>query len=63
MQELRDSQKAEGQTRIFTHGEKEFESRQAVIAQGVPVNEKTYAELQMIASYTGAEAVLPQPQV
>ena len=63
MQELRDSQKAEGQTRIYTHGEKEFESRQAVIAHGVPVNEKTYAELQMIASYTGAEAVLPQPQV
>ena len=61
MQELRDSNKAEGQDRIYTHGEKEFESKQNVIANGVPVNEKTYAEMQMIAEYTGAADFLPAP--
>ena len=61
MQELRDSNKAEGQDRIYTHGEKEFESKQNVIANGVPVNEKTYAEMQMIAEYTGATEYLPAP--
>lgn len=63
MQELRDSNKAEGQDRIYTHGEKEFESRQKVIAGGVPVNEKTYAEMEMIAQYTGAQDYLPVPLV
>lgn len=61
MQELRDADKAEGQDRIYTHGEKEFEAKQAVLANGLPVNEKTYAEMEMIAQYTGAEALLPKP--
>ena len=61
MQELRDANKAEGQDRIYTHGEKEFYSKQNVIANGVPVNEKTYAEMEMIAEYTGAQAYLPKP--
>lgn len=61
MQELRDADKAEGQSRIYTHGEKEFEAKQAVLANGLPVNEKTYAEMEMIAQYTGAEALLPKP--
>ncbi len=61
MQELRDADKAEGQSRIYTHGEKEFEAMQAVLANGLPVNEKTYAEMEMIAQYTGAEALLPKP--
>jgi len=60
LQELRDSDKAEGQERIYTHGEKEFEARQRVLQYGIPVNEKTYAEMQMIAAYTGAEDLLPQ---
>ena len=59
MQELRDSDKAEGQDRIYTHGEKEYLHRETVIRNGVPVNEKTYGEMQMIARYTGAEAELP----
>lgn len=61
MQELRDADKAEGQSRIYTHGEKEFEAKQAVLAKGLPVNEKTYAEMEMIAQYTEAEALLPKP--
>jgi len=60
MQELRDSKKAEGQDRIYTHGEKEFYARQQVIDQGVSLNEKTYAEMEMIAAYTHAENYLPK---
>lgn len=60
LEELRQSPKAEGAERIYTHGEKEFENRKKVLAEGISVNEKTYAEMQMIAAYTGAEDLLPQ---
>ena len=60
MQELRDADKAEGQNRIYTHGEKEFYSKQDVIANGVSVNDKTYAEMEMIAEYTGAKTMMPR---
>ena len=60
MQELRDSRKALGQERIYTHGEKEFYARQQVIEGGVSLNEKTYAEMEMIAAYTKAEKYLPK---
>ena len=60
MQELRDSKKAAGQDRIYTHGEKEFLARKTVLTQGVLLNEKTYAEMEMIAAYTGTEAFLPK---
>ena len=59
MQELRDSDKAEGQSRIYTHGEKEYYAKQEVISNGVSVNGKTYDEMKMIAKYTGAEKYLP----
>jgi len=60
MQQLRDSVKAEGHDRIYTHGEKEFLARQQVLEQGVSVNEKTYAEMEMIAQFTGSTAYLPK---
>ena len=60
LEELRQSPKAEGADRIYTHGEKEFENRQKVLAEGIRVNEKTYAEMQMIARYTGAADLLPE---
>jgi len=60
LEELRQSPKAEGADRIYTHGEKEFENRQKVMTQGIPVNEKTYAEMQMIAEFTGAMELLPE---
>ena len=63
MQELRDSDKAEGQERIYTHGEKEFFAKQSMVCDGIPVNEKTYAEMQMIAQFTGASAMLPQKRM
>jgi len=61
MQEIRDSHKAEGQERIYTHGEKEYLCEQKVRREGIPVNEKTYAEMQMIGQYTGAAPLLPDP--
>lgn len=61
LQEIRESNKAEGQERIYIHGEKEFEARKRIMEGGVPVNAKTYTELEMIAQYTGAEAYLPRP--
>jgi len=49
LQELRDSKKAEGQNRIYTHGEKEAEMMKKRIASQIPVNEKTFEELKVIA--------------
>ena len=60
MQQVRDSGKAVGQERIYTHGEKEYEARQRIMAEGIPISEKAYAELQMIARYTDTEALLPK---
>lgn len=59
LQELRDSEKAAGQERIYIHGEKEHEARARVLAQGVPVNDKTYGEMTMIAEYTHTAGLLP----
>ena len=60
LQEVRDSAKAEGQERIYIHGEKEYEARDGVVKNGVYLNDKTYAEMQMIAEYTGSTAYLPE---
>ncbi|NBK93682.1 Ldh family oxidoreductase [bacterium 1XD21-13] len=51
LEELRESDKAEGQTRIYTHGEKEQESAKEKQLSGIPVNEKTEGELREIAAY------------
>lgn len=45
---LRKSDKAEGHDRIYTHGEKEAEMRILRKEKGIPVNDKTIAELQKI---------------
>lgn len=60
LQEVRDSKKAEGQTRIRTHGERKYENYAKVIAEGIPVNEKTYGEMERIAQETGAADLLPE---
>ncbi|MCL2832782.1 MAG: Ldh family oxidoreductase [Treponema sp.] len=49
LKELRGSKKAEGQDRIYTHGEKEAEMMASRIHGSVPVNEKTYKEFLEIA--------------
>ena len=60
LQEVRDSAKAEGQDRIFIHGEKEAEAKERVLREGVYLNDKTYEEMKMIGEYTGASAYLPE---
>lgn len=50
LQELRDSDKADGESRIYTHGEKELESMADKLKNGIPVNEKTRKEMQDIAA-------------
>ena len=59
LQEVRDSAKAEGQDRIFIHGEKEAEAKERVLREGVYLNDKTYDEMKMIGEYTGASEFLP----
>jgi len=51
--ELRESEKAEGQGRIYTHGEKEAESMQGRLRGQIPVNEKTLTEMKDIAAKQG----------
>lgn len=53
LEELRNSPKAEGQTRIYTHGEKELESTQEKLKDGLPANEKTIGEMQKIGKTVG----------
>lgn len=45
LRELRDSPKAEGQPRIYTHGEKEIEAVAEMMKNGIPVNENTLLEI------------------
>lgn len=53
LQEMRDSEKAEGQDRIYTHGEKEFENEKKVMEQGVLVSEATFDEIVKLAKDRG----------
>jgi L-2-hydroxycarboxylate dehydrogenase (NAD+) len=55
LQQIRDSEKAEGQTRIYTHGEKEAEARQDRMANGILVNDATLAEIQKLCEELGIE--------
>jgi LDH2 family malate/lactate/ureidoglycolate dehydrogenase len=49
LQELRDSDKAEGQNRIFIHGEREREAKAGRFSSAIPVNVKTLDEMRVIA--------------
>ena len=53
LQELRDSKKAEGHSRIYTHGEKEAELKAMRENTTIPVNEKTMDEIKEIAKEMG----------
>lgn len=55
LRELRESPKADGKDRIYTHGEIEMESRKEKLESGIPVNEKTLEELKMIGKKSGLE--------
>ena len=55
LQELRDSAKAEGCERIWTHGEPEMESMREKLVHGIPAGEKTVEELIGIGSELGLD--------
>lgn len=55
LQELRDAPKAQGQTRIYTHGEKEAQSVERIKAEGVPVDVKTVYEMKQMADHAGID--------
>ena len=55
LEELRNSKKAEGQERIYTHGEKEAEIMAKRKNGTIPVNEKTWKEFGEIAAAQGVE--------
>ena len=58
---LRSSDRAEGCERIYTHGEKEIDMRKLRKEKGIPVNDKTIAELRAIGKKLGQYTV-PFPQ-
>lgn len=55
LQELRNSPKAKGHDRIYTHGEKEMEAVEKVKKEGIPVNENTVVEMIDMANYLGMD--------
>jgi len=55
LQELRDAPKADGQTRIYTHGEKEVAAYSDRMANGIDVNINTVAEMADMAKYLGMD--------
>lgn len=54
---LRESERLPGEKRIYTPGEKAFESMERRIKEGIPVEEKTLAELRRIADELGVEGI------
>lgn len=55
LKELRESPKAEGQPRIYTHGEKEVAATKDRKENGIPVNENTVVEMIDFAKFVGID--------
>lgn len=51
LEALRESPKADGQDRIYTHGEKEVAAEKDRKENGIPVNDNTMVELADLCSY------------
>jgi LDH2 family malate/lactate/ureidoglycolate dehydrogenase len=51
LQELRDSPKADGAEKIYTHGEKEVAAVKRILENGVPVNDNTMVEVLDLCEY------------
>ena len=51
LEELRNSPKADGQPRIYTHGEKEVEAEKRLMENGIPVNDNTMVEVYEMCQY------------
>jgi LDH2 family malate/lactate/ureidoglycolate dehydrogenase len=50
LDEIRSSEKAEGETRIYIHGEKERLRREQSLKKGVPLDDKTWEEITAYSS-------------
>ncbi|MCQ2478184.1 MAG: Ldh family oxidoreductase [Clostridia bacterium] len=57
LQELRDATKAEGQPRIYTHGEKEVFAYADRMKNGIDVNINTVAEMKDLCDYLDMDSV------
>ncbi len=57
LQELRDAPKAEGQPRIYTHGEKEVFAYADRMKNGIDVNINTVAEMKDLCDYLNMDSV------
>ena len=55
LQDLRESPKADGQEKIYTHGEKEIAAMADRKANGIKVNENTVREMVDMANYLGMD--------
>lgn len=55
LRELRDAPKAEGKSRIYTHGEKEALAVEQTGKNGVAVDEKTLVEMKQMCDYLGMD--------
>lgn len=53
--QLRSAPKAQGQSRIYTHGEKEIEAEKRLMAEGIPVNENTMVEVAELCTDLGLD--------
>ena len=53
--ELRNSPKAEGEKRIYTHGEKEVEAEKQLMEKGIPVNDNTMFEVYEMCQFLNME--------
>ncbi len=53
LRDLRNSPKADGQPRIYTHGEKEVENTARIMKDGAPVNINTLREMVEFANFVG----------
>lgn len=51
LQELRESPKADGASKIYTHGEKEVAAVKRIMEKGVPVNDNTMVEVLDLCKY------------
>jgi len=57
LRRLRESEKIPGCSRIYTAGEKAFETMKERLVSGIPVEEKTLAEVRLIARELGVESL------
>ncbi len=55
LQELREAPKADGATKIYTHGEKEVAAVERIMKEGVPVNDNTMVEVLDLCNYLGLD--------